>query len=527
MDLAFRDVDVIDGTGRPAFRADVGVAGDRIAAVAARRTLAAERVIDGDGLALAPGFIDMHAHSDVQVLAEPDHTAKVAQGVTLEVCGQDGLSYAPVDDAALTALRRQLAGWNGDPPGFDWSWRSVGEYLDRLDEGIALNAAYLVPQGTLRILAVGHDDRPATAAELGAMRDALRRALDEGALGLSSGLTYTPGMYASTDELVALCETVAQASGYYCPHHRSYGAGALAAYAEMVDVARRSGCPLHLAHATLNFPVNKGRAAQLIAMLDTALDRGLDITLDTYPYLAGATYLSALLPSWAAAGGVDATLDRLRDPAARERIRTEIERTGSDGAHGVPVDWETVEISGARNPDLVGRTIFESARRAGTAPCELYLDTLLDEELATACLLHVGHEDNVRAIMVHRAHTAGSDGILVGAKPHPRAYGTFPRYLRRYVRELGLLTLEDAVAHMTGRPARRLGLRERGTIAEGNFADLVAFDPATVRDTATYDNPRRTPEGIPYVLVNGVPVIAGGRRTGARPGHAIRRGRDA
>jgi N-acyl-D-amino-acid deacylase len=347
---------------------------------------------------------------------------------------------------------------------------------------------------------------------------------------MSSGLTYTPGMYADDDELVALCEVVAEVGGYYSPHHRSYGAGALAAYAEMVDVSRRSGCPLHLAHATLNFPVNQGKAPQLLELLDRALDDGCDITLDTYPYLPGSTYLAALLPSWSAEGGAEATLTRLTEPDTRERIRREIEVKGSDGCHGVPVDWQTIEINGVRrehNAGLVGKTVAQAARDAGVAPGELYLDVLVDERLGTSCLMHVGHEDNVQAIMRHRVHTAGSDGLLVGAKPHPRAWGTFPRYLGHYVRELGVLTLEDAVHHMTGRPAARLGLPDRGTVAVGHAADLVVFDPATVSDTATYDEPRQTPEGIPYVLVNGVPVIDDGRHTGARPGHAIRRGRDA
>jgi N-acyl-D-amino-acid deacylase len=349
--------------------------------------------------------------------------------------------------------------------------------------------------------------------------------LAEGAVGMSSGLTYTPGMYASTDELVALCEVVAAGGGYYSPHHRSYGAGALDAYAEMVDVARRSGCPLHLAHATMNFPVNEGRAGELLSLLDGAIAAGCDISLDTYPYLPGATYLSALLPSWATEGGLDATLTRLSDADTRERIRVVLEEHGSDGCHGVPVDWTTIEINGVRDPGhthLVGHSVAESARLAGKPPAELYFDVLVAERLGTSCLMHVGHEDNVRAIMRHPAHTGGSDGLLVGERPHPRAWGTFPRYLGHYVRELGVLGLEECVAHLTGRAARRLRLTDRGLVREGHAADLVLFDPATVADTATFDEPRQAATGIPHVLVNGVPVIADGRHTGALPGHSIR-----
>ncbi|MBW4719875.1 N-acyl-D-amino-acid deacylase family protein [Saccharothrix obliqua] len=522
MDIVFKGALVVDGTGSPGYRADVGVRDGRIAGIG---SVGGRREVDAAGLVLAPGFIDMHSHSDLRLLAEPDHLAKVSQGVTTEVLGQDGLSYAPVDDEVLAALRAQLAGWNGDPDGFAWDWRSVGEYLDRLDRGIAVNAAYLVPQGTLRMLCVGWDDRPATPAELDRMREVLARSLAEGAVGMSSGLTYTPGMYAGSAELTALCRVVAEHGGFYSPHHRSYGAGALEAYAEMVEVTRAAGCPLHLAHATMNFEVNRGRAGDLLALLDDAIAAGADITLDTYPYLPGATYLSALLPSWAGEGGPDATLARLTDPDDRERIRVELEETGSDGCHGVPVDWTTIEINGVRRADhahLVGRSVAESARVAGRPPAELYFDVLVAERLGTSCLMHVGHEENVQAIMRHPAHTGGSDGLLVGDRPHPRAWGTFPRYLARYVRELGVLSLEDCVAHLTGRAAKRLRLADRGLVREGYAADLVLFDPHEVADTATFDQPRQAANGIPYVLVNGVPVIDDGRRTDALPGHSLR-----
>jgi N-acyl-D-amino-acid deacylase len=506
----------------------VGVRDGRIAAIvpAAEAPPDGTRVVDAGGLVLAPGFVDMHAHSELALLADPAHLAKVSQGVTCEVLGQDGLSYAPVDDVTLPQLRQQIAGWNGDPASFEWSWRRVGEYLDRLDRGIAVNACYLVPQGNLRALVLGWDDRPPAAGELDRMRDLLAAGLGEGAVGMSSGLTYPPGMYAGTDELVELCRVVARHGGFYAPHHRSYGEGALAAYAEMIDVARRSGCPVHLTHATMNFAVNAGKAPQLLALIDAALAEGVGVTLDTYPYLAGCTTLAALLPSWAAEGGPAAMLDRLRDPAIRERIRVDLEERGSDGNHGVPVDWRAVQISGTRDPalaDRVGATVADLAAAAGAAPARFCFDLLLADRLGTTVLLHEGNEENVRTIMRHRAHLVGSDGILVGDRPHPRAWGTFPRYLGHYVRELGLLTLETCVARMTGRAARRLRLADRGLVRTGYRADLVLFDPDTIAAESTMDNPRRQASGIRSVYVNGVAVIDDGRHTGALPGRALRR----
>ncbi len=537
MDLVIRDVDVVDGSGGPSYRADVGIEGGRITTVVQEAAAAgclrpvARRVLDAEGLVLAPGFIDMHAHSDLALLRDRDHSAKAAQGVTLEVIGQDGLSYAPVDERTLAEVRRAITGWNGSGDDIDFTWRSVGEYLDRLDhgfdgEGIAVNAAYLIPQGSVRMLAVGWDDREATPRELDRMRQLVADGMREGAVGMSSGLTYTPGMYAKDAELTELCRVVAEYDGYYCPHHRSYGAGALDAYREMVDLTREAGCALHLAHATMNFGVNKGKGPDLLALLDEALAGGADISLDTYPYTPGCTTLVAMLPSWASEGGPDAILGRLKDEESAERIRHHMEVVGSDGCHGVPIEWDTIEISGVSDPALasyVGRTVRQSADTLGEAPWVTARRLLLDDALGSTILQHVGHEENVRAIMRHRVHTGGSDGILRGDKPHPRAYGTFPEYLGRYVRELGVLTLEECVARLTSRPAARLRLPDRGLVREGYRADLVLFDPKTVAAGSTFDAPRTLPTGIPFVIIDGRFVIEDGRRTDVLAGRAVRR----
>jgi N-acyl-D-amino-acid deacylase len=471
----------------------------------------------------------MHTHSDLQLLASPPHEAKVHQGVTLEVLGQDGLSYAPVTDEVLEELRGQLAGWNDDPPGFDWSWRTVGEYLDRLDaNGIAVNAAYLAPHGTIRMCAMGYDDRAPTDDELAHMKRLLAEALEDGGVGLSAGLTYTPGMYADDDELVALLEVVREHGGFYAPHHRNYGRRALEAYDDCIEVSRRAGVPLHLAHAHLGYAINKGRAPELLAMIDRARDDGVEVTMDTYPYLAGSTYLHAFLPSWMLVGGSGATIERLRDTELRERLRVEMEDEGSDGFHEIPMDWSIVVISGARlaeNRRYIGLSVGDAASLADARPIDFFCDLLAAEELGVSCVSHSGNEENVRTTMTHAAHTVGSDGILVGELPHPRSYGTFPRYFAVYVKELGILTWENAVRKMTSLSAQRLGFPDRGLLRPGMAADVTCIAPETVRDTATYEDPRRLPEGIPYVIVNGVVVVDDGRHTGALAGRALRASR--
>jgi N-acyl-D-amino-acid deacylase len=526
LDVLIRGGRVIDGAGNPWYEADVGIADGRVAAVGRLADEQAGRVIDAGGLFVCPGFVDMHTHSDLQLLVNPAHEAKVHQGVTLEVLGQDGLSYAPVTDDVLAQLRAQLAAWNDDPDDFPWTWRTVGEYLDRLDEGIAVNACYLVPHGTVRMCVVGLDDRPPTEDELSLMKQLVVEGLEQGAVGLSAGLTYAPGMYGDYDELVALCEVMRPYGGFYCPHHRNYGLHALEAYRDSIEIARRAGVPLHLAHAHLGYEVNRGRAPELLAMIDAARADGVDVTMDTYPYLAGATYLHAFLPGWMHAGGSGETLARLRREELRERLREEMEETGSDGFHDVPIDWDIVVISGVRTPAAsrwVGRTVADAAAEAGRRPIDFVCELLVEEELGVACIAHIGNEENVRTIMTHPAHTGGSDGILVGERPHPRSYGTFPRYLAVYVRELGILGWEQAIRKLTSLPCQRLGFLDRGLLRPGLAADVVCFDPLRVQDTATYDDPRQLPEGIPYVIVNGRVVVDDGRHTGELAGRAIRR----
>lgn len=523
LDLIFKGGLVADGTGAPAFVADVGIADGRIVAVGRLGSESAVRTIDAGDLVVMPGFVDMHSHSDVRLLDEPDAQAKTMQGVTTEVIGQDGLSFAPVNAETMEAIRQQTAAWNGEAPGCDWAWSSVSEYLDRFDGKTSINVAYLVPHGTVRLLVMGYEDRPPTPDELAEMRRHVARGMEEGAVGLSTGLSYPPAMYADTDEMVELCREVAARGGFFCPHHRSYGMGALEAYGEMFDIARRAHVPVHFTHCVMNFPGNEGRAEELVAAIAALDPREVEVTVDSYPYLAGSTYLASLLPPWVSHGGPAGVLAMLADDAQAARIRHELEVEGTPGYHGVPMDWGTIEISsaGPANVRWVGRTVAEMGSELGVAPFEAARQLLLDERLNVNILVHVGHEENVRTVMRQPYHTVGSDGLMAGQKPHPRAWGAFARYLAHYARDEGMFTWEQMAVKMSSLPCRRLGQWDRGLVRPGMAADIVAFDPQAVRDTATYDEPRQHPVGIPCVAVNGVLVKDGDEHTGAPAGRVL------
>ena len=517
---------VLDGTGSPWFHADLGIVGDRIGYVGRGRELHGRRVIDAAGQIVCPGFIDLHTHSDLMALADPLHLPKVMQGVTTDVIGQDGLSYAPLTQQTACHFRQSLASLNGDPEGLDWQWRSVAEFLGRFDGAVATNIAMLAPHGNIRAAIIGLDNRKPAAAELEAMCELLGQCLEDGAVGLSTALTYAPCSYADAAELIALCQVVGQYGGYFAPHMRGYGPEMEQSVEEVIEVCAAAGIPLHLTHFHASFSSGLGKADLYIDRIDAARREGLEVTLDMYPYLAGSTFLAGLLPGWVHDRGSEGVIQRLSNPASRQRIRHEMEVVGSDGMHKLPVDWDIIVLAGVSSPGnrpLVGLSIAQAAAGLAKEPFDFFADLLVSERLAVSCLLFFGHEENLRKIMRHPAFMIGSDGILVGTRPHPRAWGTFPRYLAQYVRELGVLSLEECVMKMTSAPARRLGLHDRGLIRCGMKADLVVFDPQTIEDTATYEQPRSYPRGIPYVMVNGQLVKDEDQPTGATPGRALRR----
>lgn len=503
---------VFDGLAGPARVLDVGVSGGQIAIVAPPGTLRAARTIACKNLCVAPGFVDTGSHSDLRVIVDPTLPAKTRQGVTSEVLGLDGLSVAPVPDAGFSASTRQrLAGLVGSP-NVSWSWRTVGEYLAALAAARpSVDLAYLVPHGAVRESVLGDAERPATEAELSTMAAIVERALVDGAIGLSTGLVFPPCSHANADELVALCRPVASVDGTLVVHLRSESADLLAAVDEALDVARRSRVRLHLSHLKIRGIQNYAQLEDLVDRLEAARAAGLPVTADAYPYSWGSTTLAAILPPWTRAGGVDQTLALLGSPEAREALRAEL--TSPD-----PVHWDhfwkwsgpdgivVSEIPSGREPELVGRSVAESAARAGVDAFDFTLDLLLRERLAVAMTTHTQSEAIVARILSLPWVNVCTDGLL-GGRPHPRNCGSFPRVLARYVRDQGLLSWEEAIRKMTSQAADALGLGAVGRVAAGYRANLVVFDQDRVKDLATFAEPVRFPLGIRHVLTGGVPVV--------------------
>ena len=515
-DLFLRNGRIIDGTGQTWFRGGVGIAGDAVTIVrSGADNIAARRTIDVNESVICPGFIDMHSHSDLILLSQPRHEPKLRQGVTTELLGMDGLSYAPASPQKLEQLLHYLAAVNGaPPPGVRWG--SVSEYLALLDQRVACNVAFMAPHAALRVEAMGWDDRLPAEPELARMRQLARQAMQDGAFGFSTGLTYPPGAYSDTNELVAVCQAIADLGGFYMTHARySLGDKLLDPFREAIAVGRRSGVPVHISH--YHNPVD-GMGPRMLQLVDDGRDSGVDVTFDQYPYAAASTILHSLLPYWVHAGGPAALLERIRQPAVRDEIGDAVEPMW-----GLTLDsYIFSNVPSAKNKEWEGRSLGDLARHQGKRMVDAICDLLLEENLEVAFVARTGNPDNIRAIARHPAQMVGSDGLLTGDLPNPRTYGTFPYVLGQFARDEGLLRLEDAVRKMTSMPAQRLGLPDRGILRDGMKADLVVFNPHQVRANATFDNPKQYPDGIEYVIVNGVPVIDNGVHTGALPGRALK-----
>ena len=524
-DILIRGGEVVDGTGAPARKADVALRDGRIQAVEEGYAGSAERVIDADGLTVAPGFIDIHTHSDFTLPLNPKAECKIRQGVTTEVVGNCGFSVAPALPGRVEMLRDYLS---ASAPWLPFEETDFARYMDTWP-ALSLNTVMQAGHNTLRLMAMGMEDRDPSDAELRHMQEMLAEALEAGALGLSSGLFTAPGCYAKPEEVLALGRVVKAHGGRYSSHVRDESHGVHEAVAEAIDVGEQCGIHVQVAHLKLSGTGRWGEAEELLGQFTAARARGVDVHCDQYPYDWATNPLRFLLPVWLQEGGIDAMLARLANPEIRSRVRQKIAEVGFNN-FGHIESWDDIRIANSPGAVRPGMTIAEIAAERDCDPLEAVFDIVVEDRGGTRILVRSMSEEDVRRIAAEPSMTVGSDGPCVApygvtsqGKPHPRLYGTFPRVLGRYARDEGLLTLEQAVAKMTGNAARALGMPDRGLLREGQAADVVLFDAGAIRDEATFDEPHTYPAGVGTVIVNGEVVIHGGEHTGALPGRLLRR----
>jgi dihydroorotase/N-acyl-D-amino-acid deacylase len=531
-DLLIRDGSVLDGTGAPGFGADVAIRDGRIVGIG-KDLPAARDTIDAIGLVVAPGFIDMLGHSEFRLLADGRAISKIYQGITTEITGEVS-SVAPVNEATKAERASEIAPWN-----VAIDWEDLDGYFERLErQGTAINLGTWVGLSTLRVWGIGWEDRPASPAEMDSMKVALARAMQQGAFGLSSGLIYAPGRYAKTDEIVELARVVADSGGFYATHMRSEGARLLEAIDEAIAIGERSGAPVLIHHLKASGRSNWGKMAEAIERIEAARGRGVDVMASVYPYVASSTGLDQVLPDWVTEGGTEATLARLDDLTLRDSIEAELSGRTQSGdwtlgtSAGGPAGIQISDVVHEPFERYEGMRLDAIAAERGQSAAAAAIDLLLADSLRTSAIYFSMSEDDLvlalRQPWVMIGGDAGIralDGPLSTDQPHPRAFGTFPRVLCRYSRQMGVFPLEEAVRKMTSLPATRAGLAERGVLEVGRYADIVVFDPETACDTATFEAPKRLAVGIDHVIVNGVPVLRDGEPTGALPGFGLRRGR--
>ena len=523
-DVIIRGGQVIDGTGAAPVVADIAIEGDRIVQIGPVQG-SSGNTIDATGKIVCPGFIDIHSHTDLSLLVDPRAESKIRQGVTTEVAGQDGSSLAPLTNGRLRSLQEGY----GRRYGVDIGWTDFTGLFNTLEQqGIGLNFISLAGQGTIRGYVVGYENVPASARQVDAMKDLVDQAMSEGAWGLSSGLEYTPGSFADEDEIAELGRVAADYSGFYATHMRNEDDFLVEAVSEAISTARKAGIALQIAHFKASGRRNRDKVAVCFDMIEQAIGEGMDITLDRYPYIAYATTLQNLFPTRFRAGGAEAFVSRLQSPDVLPAMkRAAVDKVDMLG------DWSAVMITSvgrAENQDYVGRRVSEIVARSGQDPFEFVRELLIAENGSVGMVGFGMSEEEITSVLTHPLVMVASDGgaaavsgPLSETSPHPRYYGTFPRVLGKYCREEGLFDLPTAVHKMTGQPAQRLGLADRGRIDVGLVADLVVFDPDTVIDRADFMNPHQYAQGIESVLVNGAVVIDSGEHTGALPGKVLRK----
>jgi N-acyl-D-amino-acid deacylase len=521
-DLILKGGRVLDGAGNVDVLADVAVEAGRIGAIGQLGAAEAREIVDVTGLTVCPGFIDPHCHSDALPFATDPLPAKILQGVTTEVNGNCGSTAYPIVPATADLLKEHHAGLFADMP---WDWTRAAGYFQRLEEaGPVSNIAPLVGHGALRVAVMGFENRVPTDDELKAMQRLLAESLEDGAVGLSSGLIYAPGFYSHTPELVALASVLKGTGRPYCSHVRGETATLFDAHREAIEIGERNGIPVQHSHLKAAGRANHGHARELLALLEQARERGVDVTGDAYPYDAGSTRMAALLPPWSQEGGRELLLERLTIPAEREQIKRDF-RDGIPGWENLAGagGWDRVRISSVEsNTSYLGKSIQQIADEHGSDAVDALCDVLIEERGRPTIVVTMMDEADVREILRHPLVMIGSDAIVTRGKPHPRTWGTYPRVLGHYAREIGLFSQAEAVRKMTSMPAQKFGLWDRGLVRPGLAADLVVFDAQTVLDLATHDEPEQAPLGLPHVLVNGTFAVRDGRYTGARAGRVLR-----
>ncbi len=529
-DLIIRNGHIIDGTGSPWYSADIAIRDGRIARIGRLGDVTAKETIDAHGRVVAPGFIDMLGQSDLTILVDPRLPSKIYQGITTEVTGE-GSSVAPLtDDVSPAAIISRTTITKLTP-----DWRTLGEYFARLEkQGIGINVADYVGATTVRANVIGDEDRAPTAAELDQMRALVRQAMQDGAVGVSTSLQYAPAPYAKTDELIALASEAAKYGGIYATHMRNEGESEMTALEETARIAREAHIPVEIWHLKAAGKPSWGKMPNVVAFIDKARASGLDISANTYAYAAWSNSMSAFVPPWAHDGGDAKMIERLRDPATRARIKHDMQTPSKDWDN----EWqeipgpEAILISAVQNQKLLplqGKTVAQIAKERNADPMDVIFDTLIDDGGFTEVSVFAMDESDV-ALALKQPWTsicndssgASPEGILGEEHPHPRAYGTFPRILSKYVREEKLITLPDAIRKFSALPAQKMGFADRGVLRAGMWADVVIFDPETIHDVATFEKPNQLSVGMDYVLVNGVPVISEGKMTGAKSGKVLR-----
>ncbi|MEA1886555.1 MAG: D-aminoacylase [Bacteroidota bacterium] len=517
---------VYDGLGKPAREVDIAIRDDRIVLVGenlARQR--AGRIIQADGMAVSPGFIDMHTHTDIGLLANPLAESHIRQGITTEISGNCGSSPFPVADEVYEEMKKVLK----EEYDINLDWKDINGFFRRLEEkGMALNYVTLLGQGDLRGKVVGFDDRPATPEQIARMKTILEENIKAGAWGLSTGLEYAPGSYATTEEIIELCHVVAASDGIYASHMRDEGDTLLEAMDEAMRITREAGVSTQISHFKVAYPRNWHKIDAAIEKLDKARDEGLPVMADRYPYIAGSTGLSLYFPLWARKGTTKDFIARLKDPGLDEKLRAHVQEQGEKIG-----SWENVcicSVATDRNRHLEGKNILEASTEAGKDTYDFMRDLLIEEENQVSMISFMMKEENLQRILAHPLVSVGSDGsavapygVLHKGKPHPRFYGTFPRVLGKYVREEKIMSLPEAIRKMTSVPADKFGFSGRGRIGEGYYADLVIFDPGRVTDRATWEDPHQYPEGIEYVVVNGEVAVEGGESTGTLAGRILKK----